>query len=332
MTTQSSPFHALLAPYLSRGSLGRQELDTCSAPPYACYNTASKKRKLTPTPAFDTLDTAYHVSDITVIENEDSHTSASRSSTKVFANHLHSDHQHPAEASTLPGTASGARDLGTATVVAVGSPSDAYAGLSIEPSEGPGGMIQGQEDPLSLASDDEQVADSASTKTQRDVRSSSPAKRRASAMEDSSMNGAGPASTNGTASTSSKTSSKQHTREASVDMLTTNGNSGAPSTAPSSVPEADEEMEDAQEELPSIDEQVNIIMKEMTVELEDDMVGYAVASGWINRILARSSNKNDHGPYDKNILEGEVGPIDNSSIFPDREYKRPEHGMQRSDM
>jgi hypothetical protein len=151
-------------------------------------------------------------------------------------------------------------------------------------------------------------------------------------MEDSHMDVAGSANTNGTTSTSSKTSSKQHTREASVDMLTTNGNSGSTSTAPSSVPEADEEMEDAQEEVPSIDEQVNIIMREMSVQLEDGMVGYAVASRWINRILARSSVKNDHGPFDKDILEGEVGPIDNSSIFPNREYMEDKVGMIHSDI
>lgn len=120
------------------------------------------------------------------------------------------------------------------------------------------------------------------------------------------------------ASSSSKSSSKQHTREASVDMLTTNGNSEAASTKASSV-SADQEMEDAVE-IPSIDEQVNIIMQEMSVQLEDGMIGYVVASAWINRVLARSSKKDDHGPFEKDVLEGEVGPIDNTSIVLPRRW------------
>jgi ubiquitin carboxyl-terminal hydrolase 4/11/15 len=100
-------------------------------------------------------------------------------------------------------------------------------------------------------------------------------------------------------------------------MLTTTGNSGAVSTGPSSVSGADQEMEDAGE-LPSIDEQVNIIQREMIVQLEDGMTGYVVATSWINRVLARSSEKDDHGPFEKDILEGDVGPIDNSSILLER--------------
>jgi hypothetical protein len=115
---------------------------------------------------------------------------------------------------------------------------------------------------------------------------------------------------------SSKTGSKQHTRETSVDMLATNGNGGEASTDPSSISEtpADQDMEDA-EPIPSIDEQVAIITSEMMVQLEDNMVGYVVATAWINRVLARSSEKDTHGPYTKDILDGEVGPIDNSLIL-----------------
>jgi ubiquitin carboxyl-terminal hydrolase 4/11/15 len=122
-----------------------------------------------------------------------------------------------------------------------------------------------------------------------------------------------------TSPSSSKSSSRQHTREASVDMLVTNENSGAASTDPSSVSETlqDQDMEDVTDvaDVPSIDEQVDIIMREMAVQLEDNMVGYVVSSAWISRVLARSSQKDDHGPYDKDVLEGEVGPIDNTSVL-----------------
>lgn len=187
---------------------------------------------------------------------------------------------------------------------------------------------QGREDPLTLAaSDDEQVAGPGTKK--REVRSSSPAKRRASAMDDSpNMDAAEQTHTqqqNASTSASSKSNSKQHTRETSVDMVaSTNGGSAAASTNPSSVSAtpADEEMADAAaEELPSIDEQVEIIMREVTNELpEHGDVGYIVASAWISRVLARSSAKDDHGPFEKDILEGDVGPLDNSSILAKREF------------
>jgi ubiquitin carboxyl-terminal hydrolase 4/11/15 len=99
-------------------------------------------------------------------------------------------------------------------------------------------------------------------------------------------------------------------------LATTNGNSGAASTDPSSVSETpqDQDMEDVAD-TPSVDEQVDTIMREMSVQLEDNMVGYVVSSAWISRVLARSSQKDDHGPYAKDVLEGDVGPIDNSSVL-----------------
>ena len=300
------------------------------------YKTASKKRKVTPTPAFDTVDNAYHAADTSFLSEGDSRTAPHASDPRTAkvsaalagtAAETHSDH-HLAEASASPSTASAAHVSRAAAYAhaAVDLPSEAYAGLSIENNEsaleeGPG-MNQGREDPLSLGSDDEQVAGSRATDTKRDTRSSSPAKRRASAMEDGHMDveqsgsDARKAQTNGT----SKSSSKQHTREASVDMLSGSGNSGSASTLPSSVSEtpADEEMDDA-EDIPSIDEQVLTILEEMGKDIEDGAKGYLVATAWINRVLARSSQKDDHGPFSKDVLEGDVGPIDNSPILLDRE-------------
>ena len=280
------------------------------------YNTASKKRKLTPTPAFDTLDNAYHAPDTSSTSEEGPrsapHASISRSAqTKVSDQEL-------AEASASPSTASGAHSAH----VAADSPSEAYAGLSIHSNElapapeGPG-MNQGREDPLSLASDDEQVAD-----TTRAARSSSPAKRRASAMEDGHMDVEQPGSDVQLAQTNGHTTSTNthtHTREASVDMLTASA-SGSASTDPSSVSEtpADQEMDDVAE-APPIDEQVDQIMAELRAMPEDGQVGYVMASAWLNRVLARSKDKDTHGPYDKEVLEGDIGPIDNSSILPARE-------------
>jgi ubiquitin carboxyl-terminal hydrolase 4/11/15 len=82
-------------------------------------------------------------------------------------------------------------------------------------------------------------------------------------------------------------------------------------------------MEDAAaEEVPSIDEQVDIIMTEVaTSQPEDGAVGYIVSSAWISRVLARSSQKDHHGPFEKDVLEGDVGPLDNSSILARRRLR-----------
>lgn len=110
-------------------------------------------------------------------------------------------------------------------------------------------------------------------------------------------------------------SSDRETRDKSVDMLgaTQAQTEGA---APSAAgPDKD---------LPSIDEQVKTIMEQMAASQSDTRngdVGYAVSMAWLNRVLARSSSSNDHGPFDKSVLEGEIGPIDNSAILLSSESK-----------
>lgn len=72
------------------------------------------------------------------------------------------------------------------------------------------------------------------------------------------------------------------------------------------------------EDLPSIDDQVQIIMEQMAasqVDTRDGDIGFAVSMAWLNRVLARCSSSKDHGPFDKSVLEGEIGPIDNSDIL-----------------
>ena len=92
-----------------------------------------------------------------------------------------------------------------------------------------------------------------------------------------------------------------------------NGNA---STGPSSIAATPGPKDmDVAVDIPSIDEQLNIIKRQIMASLEDGAVGYAVSASWISRVFARSSEKEDHEPYEKDVLEGDVGPLDNSSIL-----------------
>ncbi|KIW02119.1 hypothetical protein, variant [Verruconis gallopava] len=316
--------------------------------------TASKKRKLTPTARLDTVPTAYNAPDTAYnapdtpsrqrLANERPQTRqpqlpppphrlssprAPQSPVAVASDASRLPLDQPfAETAASPGRAAPTAQLSrssglisSAATTSVDSPSEAYAGLTLDSAETPLDTTGMNQDTAASPSD-----------TEREIRSTSPAKRRASAMDDDhtmdmeqpasmqprDVNSSDDSSNRPPTPSSSKGSSKQHTREASVDMLaTTNGNSAATSTDPSSISETpgDQEMGDAAE-VPSIDDQVMTIMQEMAGQPEDGDVGYLVAVAWINRVLARSSQKDDHGPYDKETLEGDVGPIDNSSILP----------------
>lgn len=62
-----------------------------------------------------------------------------------------------------------------------------------------------------------------------------------------------------------------------------------------------------------IDEQVAHIQSLLNTPLEDGAKGFIVASKWFNRVMARTegANKKD---FDAQMLQGEIGKIDNSSI------------------
>lgn len=128
---------------------------------------------------------------------------------------------------------------------------------------------------------------------------------------------------------SNKPTSDRETRHKSVDMLGgAQGDSDSVGKSSSSANEqsnptngtadAEPSSESATllaKDLPSIDEQVATIMQQASTELRDGDIGYAISVAWLNRVLARCSDREAHGPYDKNALEGDIGPIDNSSIL-----------------
>jgi ubiquitin carboxyl-terminal hydrolase 4/11/15 len=177
-------------------------------------------------------------------------------------------------------------------------------------------------------------------------RSLSPAKRRAAEMDDETaveedghmdLDGNATPLHNGHSkkedgsiqspeSPSSKATSDREMRDVSVDLMlrgpqgdsnlleqiksSSNSSAASVATDPSSVSAIV-----LDKDLPSIDQQVATIMQHLAVEMRDGDIGYAISVSWLNRVLARSSERENHGPYEKDALEGDVGPIDNSSIL-----------------
>ncbi|QDS75201.1 hypothetical protein FKW77_008825 [Venturia effusa] len=209
------------------------------------------------------------------------------------------------------------------------SPSEAYAGLCLDSVEEPPLVHvttrmsdeNSWRDSLTLGNNGSTASNTSVPKVNADdtkmegsrSRSHSPAKRRADAMEDANgeeevekmeVDGGNTILQNvqsSMAALSSMNASDCESHDRSVDMLR---------QAQSDRPAKD---------LPSIDEQVKIIMEKMTAsqaDRRDGDIGYAVSMAWLNRVLARSSSSQDHGPFDKSVLEGEIGPIDNTDILP----------------
>ncbi|KAH0173927.1 UCH-domain-containing protein, partial [Aureobasidium melanogenum] len=99
-----------------------------------------------------------------------------------------------------------------------------------------------------------------------------------------------------------------------------NNTLNAPSDAP---PSYDAYQQDASSSVtPSIDEQVAHIQSLLNTPLEDGSKGYIVASKWFNRVVARTegANKKD---FDAEMLQGEIGKIDNSSVVPLGAFENP---------
>lgn len=68
------------------------------------------------------------------------------------------------------------------------------------------------------------------------------------------------------------------------------------------------------EEVPSLNDQVRLITRLVgEVKLEDGMKTYLVANSWLNRVVSRTTS-GLHQTFDKDLREGEIGPVDNSSI------------------
>ncbi|KAF2426597.1 UCH-domain-containing protein [Tothia fuscella] len=264
---------------------------------------------------------------------------------------------------------------------AASSPSDAYAGLTLDSEEGAAGMSVHRRDSLTFGDDaatqavntmeesSENLNSPTATKRQKS-RSASPAKRGAAEMEgqntsdgdlnmdldlDRTLLPVPPSKPsddqegNGERKESNTTTSAaRNTRDTSVDMLGTHqtGQSAASSTTTNASPKSsvsdkigsvssnstsgatteDKPMEDV-EPAPSLDDQVKIILeKTQGRDPEDGEVGYAVACSWLQRVLARCEEGQSMGPFDKDALEGEIGPVDNTALLP-RDLETLDHSL-----
>ncbi|KAK8161608.1 hypothetical protein IWX90DRAFT_488144 [Phyllosticta citrichinensis] len=212
------------------------------------------------------------------------------------------------------------------------SPSEAYAGLSLESktrsvnsNTGRRGSPVGSEQTQLKA-----VASAEATQPQPrpsvaqspSRRSLSPAKRSASEMAGENDSREQMEAENGI------------TRGTSVDMLmeeqnkegasfgssettstSVNESNNTSTTATSDAAQSPPASKDQSAASKSIDEQVGQIWALHQKELQEGQKGYIVSMWWLSRVLARSSNKEQFSGFDKSRLEGEVGPIDNDDIL-----------------
>ncbi|KAI9702430.1 MAG: CSN-associated deubiquitinating enzyme Ubp12 [Candelina mexicana] len=70
----------------------------------------------------------------------------------------------------------------------------------------------------------------------------------------------------------------------------------------------------AQDDLPTLDEQVAKVESTLSQTLSNGQTGFIVARQWLARVLSRSSEGIKDGKYAKSSREGEIGPIDNSHL------------------
>jgi ubiquitin carboxyl-terminal hydrolase 4/11/15 len=189
------------------------------------------------------------------------------------------------------------------------SPSEAYAGLTL----GEASMA------------DEGISRSEPQPQRRAPRSSSPAKRLHSDMADDSMDVDSQASTtrrNSGQSSPRNTkpatggASQRSARATSVDMADAPNNSGSPENdVPTTTSSATSVDATQQADLPSLDEQVRMVMTMMASPLKDSQTGYIISEKWLERVWARTS-ENSGRPQDfsKDATQGPIGPVDNSGL------------------
>lgn len=226
----------------------------------------------------------------------------------------------------LEGARKGRSPTPELSTTAASSPTGAYAGLTLDSD----GYASGTE----TAGPNKRRGSLASSGlrggTSSPIRSSSPAKRRASAMtnddanmesqDGGSISGNGAKDTVNTARRNSKSLGTRHKREASVDMLaqeldpqsatsstsSTSGVDGTASSASSMPTSAD---------IPSIDDQINQVQQMVQQgSMREGQKGYIVATKWLNRVLARGTDGAGSEKYGKEAREGTIGPVDNTGI------------------
>ncbi|KAF2674089.1 UCH-domain-containing protein [Microthyrium microscopicum] len=200
-----------------------------------------------------------------------------------------------------------------------GSPSEAFAGVTLNSDAvSEMGIDRPENDshgaPVDTTSPLKQQQDSGGSSPQHThtSRSSSPTKRRASEMDedetqvpaDDSMDVDRPKAAGVLNTTAHESSSGPGSR-------TTPSSSRIDETSSATTDE------DNNDPLPSLDDQVTMVYQQLMQETEktEGRPGYLISRQWLGRVISRSKFNSEMGPFDKNCQEGEIGPVDNSSII-----------------
>ena len=67
-------------------------------------------------------------------------------------------------------------------------------------------------------------------------------------------------------------------------------------------------------DLPSIDEQIELVTEIASQPLQNGQRGFLVSMTWLARVRARSSKAQSIGNVEKAAMEGEIGPVDNTNL------------------
>ncbi|KAF2875376.1 hypothetical protein BDV95DRAFT_565032 [Massariosphaeria phaeospora] len=200
------------------------------------------------------------------------------------------------------------------TASAASSPSEAYANMTLDSRES-----------TATASDRTRPMAHPEQPSRPPPRSSSPAKRLHSDMDDAGnppmdLDAQGSSTTRRGSGQSSPRPTKllpTSLRATSVDMPDASDSNGG-----LAVPTAD---------FPSLDEQVRRVMALHDQPLSDRQEGYVVSEKWLARVFARTTeNRNSPEQFDKSATEGEIGPVDNSDLV-DRATTNEELSDQNGD-
>ncbi|OJD33607.1 ubiquitin c-terminal hydrolase [Diplodia corticola] len=210
------------------------------------------------------------------------------------------------------------------------SPSEAYAGLSLESTNRPGAPA-GDRRGSSAVPEGSRLQNPPSGASVRSPppRSASPAKRSASEMAGENDSREQMEMENGTARDSSvdmlrdeqaqpkdqNSGASSDTASMSVNESNTVSTSATSDAAPSPPNPKEQPASSAAASGPSLDEQVVRIMTLHEALPQDGQKGYIVSMFWLSRVLSRVSDSKQFGPFDKSASEGEVGPINNEPLF-----------------
>ncbi|KAF2634783.1 UCH-domain-containing protein [Massarina eburnea CBS 473.64] len=157
-------------------------------------------------------------------------------------------------------------------------------------------------------------------------RAASPAKRLHSDMADGNMDVDEPSPTRRNSGQSSPRPPKplptpqRSLRATSIEMADATSNGGSDSASASASASIGESaatsVSTPASELPPLEEQVNKVLALTNKPLQDRQVGYIVSQSWLERVWARTPQYANKQPeFAKSASEGDIGPVDNSSLL-----------------